>query len=518
MDVAKLRVPFRSGGSLYDFETGICFVDTDKLEGGGVVDPAVEVEFEHETAHWLTEAISPIGQFLAFIKAAKGVDLVHAAPGDTDLRSRLRRKMEAGDMQSHAPIYSRWSSFDEWPDEFGRLDIVIERMLLDVRADAVLCHGHTIVATPESRLAVLAHAMGRYSEWLNTFPLVKNESYMQPQLEKFVENSLRSGFFTVNPVYRGHPYTTIDLIEAVAFCREVIWAKKHGIVDLYLPARLEKLSGTGYIAPVVEILYGLGELTTAGTIAANILRITIIICAALNPPLPPIESPDYDRYAWEHVFPPLRFLLFFQNADKHFKKGWRLTRCGGAAFDDDAHAFQELVYKTMDPPNRSFRVHVLENSVFDSFNALPNQHCLNEHGLWMCKGRLLHPYDLRLSAAFQLKMALSELGIHTMEEALFHGDLKSVTRYCVPVATIRTGNFAPSDVTVPVNSQLLQGSEVVSWFLHHTAVQTSGLDFLFRQGPVEFGAYLEVLPQISPAWTKEIGTRARALWTGLLSQ
>lgn len=515
IDVSHLRTPFRSGSSLYDFESGICFLDSDRLEDGANLDLEIEAEFTHETAHWLTEALTSTGQFLSFVKSAKGDDVLKATSSSSGFREIVSRRLDTSSATRDRPVFDKWDDFEEWPSEHGAFDVFIEKLLLDVRADAILCHGQTIKARAEFRLATLAHSIGRFSEWLNDYPLLDNKSYTQRSLDKFVRNSIRSGNFSVDPVCSDHYFTTTDLFEAIAVCAEVAWAIRNDYTDTYPARRFETLKGTRYLAPIQEVLKLFDQVLSVQSLTKYVMEITIILSASINPPIPPLETPNYDIFCWEHIFPPSRFINFISSVTHNSGEFEKLKKLSNISFDDTAQKFQDFVYSLMGPPERTFHVHTVENADLNAFNDLPDNCNLNEHGIWIHNDRLLTPYNLRLNSVFQLKMALYNKDVFSLEEAIFRSDLKDMTRYCVPVATLRVGQFEQAPDVVPLNSQILLSSESLSWFLSFTGVQTAALDLLFRPGLIQFGGFIDAFPNIRPSWVTEISRRSEGVWSGL---
>ena len=511
MDAGMLRGAFRSGGSSYDFETGICCIDATSLEGR-FIDTGTEVEFVHETTHWLTEALTSIGQLLAFVKSSRGPDLVEAARFDPELRKFIHRQTKTEEGLLRRPVVPNWNDFDNWPNVHEKYDVFFEKLLLDVRLETILCHRQRVENHPTSELAVMAHALGRYSEWMLHNELIADNTYTQQMLEKFVDNSSKSKWFQTKPIYRGHYYTTTDLIEAIAVCSEFVWAMRYGVASTYGPSRLNRIRNSRYIAPIREILFGLGRLVSTQEISKNIVQILIILCASLNPPIPPLETPNYDHFAWEHIYPPLRFLRFFQNSAV-VKYSGNARNFDPPNFNYEAELFQSYVYQLMDPPDRNFAIRIPEKVDHSAFAKLPHEHQIDqESGIWKGETAPLTPYDLRLYAASQLRIALHSAGLETLEATILYGDLKPVSRFSVPILTIRRPKNISDETTVPINSQLIDNPEALSWYLHFTGIQTAALDIVFRSGPVKYGEYLRVFNDLDPNWVKEIERRSRTTW------
>lgn len=512
MDRVRIREPLRAGLSRYDLDTGVCLVDTAELMTATATFDA-KIEFAHETAHWLTEAFTSIGQFLVFLKGARDEQVMRGIVSDPV----VKRLFQARALQDEGkPLFPDWHH-----ERFsavrggGETDHLFDYWVGNFRAETLLMRHRALPMDLGNRIALVAGAMEGYVQHLNGSKLLNNPSFETRHADRFIENSLRRYLHLSTAVEDSWVCETVELVEAVAVCAELLWAQKQGNLPNFAATRLKTLSKeTRYLLPVEYILAALGESLTAETVLKHIKLILMVLECALNPPIPPIEDFTFREFDLSHIFPPMRFNTAL----------WAISQPGaldGLSFDriyDDQvdWAFQLKLFQAVDPPGRNFGVRIVETKDFDVFCDLPKRAPLENMFVWGNKGRLLTPFSLRLWSANQFRLTAANAGITTLTQALLVEDLRKVNRFCEPIVTLRSRNRDDKGKTIPANSQLLDAPEVLEWFLVLTGAHYVIANFLVEDGPLDYFGFLHGGDFEDRPWARELRRRADAAFASFL--
>lgn len=516
MNIDDIRSPYNAGRSQYDMETGICLVNAAHINEESIIDPRVEVEFLHESIHWLTEAMTSIGQFIVFLKSTKNIDLFLASYTNDDVHNFLKKAL-----QNDSPgscILQHWENFDYFPTIFhNEKDAIIHNWIGLFRADALLSHWPRIPHNGEALAWTITGSLEHYSQWLNRQDYLDNNYFTPDKCDHFIHNSLSSYHYRNIQKYQDILCSTVDIFEAIGVCSEFIWAQRNNITDIYGQSRLEEIFDSSYMAPIKMILRANNDLVSLKSIMINLLPITIILEAALNPPIPPLENSDPEIYSFEHVYPPLRLLRFLNENSKQ-AQFTNTSRPTGFTFDETAQKYLYFVYNVMDPPGRTWKVHVTENNdEFSAFKALPQREQLENMYFWFHKKRIITPYSLRLWASLKLKLPLSDKDIQHLSQVLFCNDLKDLTNYSEPVLTLLQKKIKPGASLISIHSHLFTDPEVLEWYLVNTAIQYSFVDALLGNEKPNYCKFLGKTTGQETEWGKELERRISSIINSVFS-
>lgn len=512
MDNIRIREPLRAGLSRYDLDTGVCLIDAVDLMTA-TADLDAKIEFAHETAHWLTEALTSIGQLLVFLKGARDEQLMEGIVTNPAVKRLFQARAQQDDGQ---PLFPDWRRPKFSAVRKGtRTEHMLDYWVGNFRAETLIMRHKALPMDLGDRIALFAGAMEGYVQHLNGAKLLNNPSFKTGHADRFIENSLRRYLPFARAVEDSWVCETVDLMEAVAVCAELLWAQKQGNLPHFGETRLKALAqDTSYLLPIEHILASLGEILTAQTIVKHVKLILMVLECALNPPIPPIEECAFGEFDWSHVFPPMRFS----------KALWAISRPGaldGLSFD---HAYEEEVdwafqlklSQAVDPPGRDFRVRIVETKDFDVFCDLPNRAPLQNMFVWVNRRRLLTPFSLRLWSANQFRLTAAGSGINTLTHALLVDDLRKVNRFCEPIVTLRSRDQGNDDQTLPVNSQLLAAPEVLEWFLVLTGAHYVIANFLVEDGPLDYFGFLPAGDFDDRPWAQELRRRTGTMFASVL--
>lgn len=511
MKYSELRAPLYSSGSHYDLDTGVCLVDAKQLFSQVIVNPTTEGTFVHETAHWLTEAMTSMGQLLVFLKCVRDHDILRALVSSPAVRRLILDRMTG---PVSRPIIEQWDSYGYSPTPIGgREDAVFQNWVGNFRAEAVFCHGEQIDWDLGSRVATVAGAMEYYTDFLNASPYLNNRTFGSRESDRFMENSLRRGWLSESALPALQSCGTIQLFEALGVMAEYVWASKEGIRSEYGQMRFDVIRRTSYFAPIREILLALGVLATVDTVVAYSAMILTVLEVALNPPIPPIENCSFNEMSWQHVYPPLRFARIISLLPR--LRPQRLSQEGGSDRDVAPRYMSEILYRAADPPGRDWHVRITENIDLNVFCELPSRSPMENMFAWISNGRWLLPYDLRMWCAAQLRLMLSQEGITTLSQAILAPSLK-FTRYSDPLITLRGEDAPAGSSDIPAGSQLIQSSEVLEWYLVNCGVQYAGADILLGKEHIVYHPYGGYGDIGGTNWFPELEGRSAAMLESIL--
>lgn len=472
-----------------------------------------QIEFIHETAHWLTEAKTSIGQFLVFLKGTRDQDLVAGLITSPVIKELYSARLAEG--SNGKPIVADWVGDKHTQITGEPEDDLLNKWLWNYKAEALLLHHTRLPMRFDERICYLCGAIEEYSAALNEEKLLNNPAFGARQADAFIRNSIERHYQVADCIDANLQFETVDLIEAVAVCAEFLWASRHGILPSYGPTRLQSLRATAYLQPIEAILRIFGETVTLTSTMKFIKLIIMVLDCALNPPIPPIENFKFAEADWSHLFPPMRFKRALWAIDR---PGFLDSFAFDTTYDQDADwQLQLFIYQAIDPPGRNFGMRIVENSDFDAFLSLPDRPELENMFVWTNNGRLLTPYFLRLWSANQFRVVTGDAGLPDLTRCLLAPDLRLVSAFCEPVLTIRSQAIFPGSATIPANSQFLNRSDALEWFMVLSGVQYAGADFLISGGTPNLTGYIQGNDFERSEWLPQLRARSEALLESILS-
>ena len=190
--------------------------------------------------------------------------------------------------------------------------------------------------------------------------------------------------------------------------------------------------------------------------------------------------------------------------------------CDATYASDTDWQFQLTIYRALDPPGRDFGLRIVESADLDPFCLLPERLELENMFIWVNNGRLLTPYLLRLWSANQLRLATVDAGLPDLTRTLLAPDLRLVSRLCEPVVTLRSQAILPGSQTIPANSQLLNQSEVLEWFMVLSGLHYAGAAFLTEFGKPDLAGYIQGKDFEKSEWLPQLRLRSEAFLDSIL--
>ena len=459
----------------------------------------------HENTHWLTEGLTSIGQFIAFLRSARDQDLLEAIVRSGEIRALLADARRGPSARSS--IFGEWEKTYELPSPTQtKYDGAFQNWFGCFWSELALSNSGNISLSFPCRVGLVAGSLEHYTNWLNQQDYLDNPSFKFEESDDFVRNSVRRGNVLLYPQGRER-LQTWSIIEAISVIAELLHAEKTGDYESYAKKRLKALFNTRYLKPIEEIFLLIGcDLDHMNLLEYAASSLTFLE-VALNPPIPPLENMDFRQFSWEHLDPVCRL--------------YRALNCrlvgeavpSGKEPSDAVESFRAKLYKMVDPPGREWQIHLPEHAQFVAFDKLPHRKPLENMYAWAENDKLLSPFDIRLWHALHLRLTLAERGITGIAGAvtnLVHGH-----PYTTPVITIR-GRDLKNRETVPMTSRIFDSSELMEWFLVNSGAQYACIDLLLGRGTLTCFPFESHAGITETYWYEELNARCNALLNGFL--